>query len=43
LIDYIILKELVKKFKLPFEIDHSYEGAGYGFVLDFYTIAKKLN
>ena len=43
LIDYIILKELVKKFKLPFEIDHSYDGAGYGFVLDFYTIAKKLN
>jgi hypothetical protein len=43
LIDYIILKELDKKLKLPVEIDHSYDGAGYGFVFDFYTIAKKLN
>ena len=29
LIDYIILKELDKKLKLPVEIDHSYDGAGY--------------
>ena len=43
LIDYIILKELDKKLKLPVEIDHSYDGAGYGFVFDFYAIAKKLN
>ena len=43
LIDYIIMKELNKKLKLPVEIDHNYEGAGYGFVFDFYTIAKQLN
>ena len=43
LIDYIILKELDKKLKLPVEIDHSYDGAGYGFVFDLYAIAKKLN
>ena len=43
LIDYIIMKELNKKLKLPVEIDHSYDGAGYGFVLDFYSIARKLN
>ena len=43
LIDYIIMKELNKKLKLPVEIDHNYDGAGYGFVFDFYAIAKKLN
>lgn len=43
LIGAIILKALEKKLKLPMEIDRSYEGAGYGFVLDFYSIAKKLN
>ncbi len=43
LIDYIILKVLESKLKLPMEIDRTYNGAGYGFVLDFYSIAKKLN
>jgi hypothetical protein len=43
LIGAIILKSIEKKLKLPMEIDRTYEGAGYGFVLDFYSIAKKLN
>lgn len=42
LIGAIILKSLEKKLKLPMEIDRTYEGAGYGFVLDFYSIAKSL-
>lgn len=42
LIDYIILKVLESKLKLPMEIDRTYKGAGYGFVLDFYSIAKSL-
>ena len=43
LIDYIILKVLESKLKLPMEIDRTYKGAGYGFTLDFYSISKKLN
>ena len=43
MIGAIILKALEKKLKLPMEIDRNYEGAGYGFVLDFYSISKKLN
>ena len=43
LIGAIILKAIEKKTKLPMEIDRTYEGAGYGFVLDFYSVAKKLN
>ena len=43
LIGVIILKALEKKLKLPMEIDRNYDGAGYGFVLDFYSISKKLN
>jgi hypothetical protein len=43
LIGAIILKAIEKKTKLPMEIDRDYEGAGYGFVLDFYSVAKKLN
>ncbi len=43
LIGAISLKALESKLKLPMEIDRTDEGAGYGFVLDFYSIAKKLN
>ena len=43
LIGAIILKSIEKKTKLPMEIDRAYEGSGYGFVLDFYSIAKSLN
>jgi len=28
--------------KLPIDVDYGYQGAGYGFKLDLYSISKKL-
>lgn len=42
LIGRIIAKALEKKLKLPIEQDRYYAGAGYGFKLDMYSIAKGL-
>jgi hypothetical protein len=42
MIGTIIAKAIEKKLKLPIDVDHSYQGAGYGFKLDLYSIANKL-
>ena len=42
MIGVIISKVIEKKLKLPIDVDHSYEGAGYGFNFDTYSIAQKL-
>lgn len=42
MIGVIIAKAIEKKLKLPIEVDHSYQGAGYGFKFDTYSIAKGL-
>jgi hypothetical protein len=42
LIGTIIAKALENKLKLPIDVDHSYNGAGYGFKFDLYSIANKL-
>ena len=38
----IIAKAIENKLKLPVEPDYGYGGAGYGFKLDLYSIAKSL-
>jgi hypothetical protein len=38
----IIAKALENKLKLPVDVDYGYQGAGYGFKLDLYSISKKL-
>jgi hypothetical protein len=38
----IIATAIEKKLKLPVEIDYGYRGAGFGFKLDLYSIAKSL-
>jgi hypothetical protein len=42
MIGVIIAKAIEKKLKLPIDVDHSYQGAGYGFKFDTYAIASKL-
>ena len=42
MIGVIIAKALENKLKLPIDVDHSYQGAGYGFKFDTYAIANKL-
>jgi len=42
MIGTIVAKALENKLKLPIDVDHGYQGAGYGFKLDLYSIAKKL-
>jgi hypothetical protein len=42
MIGVIIGKAIEKKLKLPIEVDHGYQGAGYGFKFDLYSIAKLL-
>jgi len=42
MIGVIIAKVVEKKLKLPIDVDHSYQGAGYGFKFDTYSIAQKL-
>ena len=38
----IIAKAIENKLKLPVEPEYGYGGAGYGFKLDLYSIAKSL-
>lgn len=38
----IIAKAIKNKLKLPIDVDYGYQGAGYGFKLDLYSISKKL-
>jgi len=35
-----IRKSLEKKLRIPIEIDRDYEGAGFGFKIDLYALAK---
>ena len=42
MIGVIIAKALENKLKLPIDVDHGYQGAGYGFKFDLYSIANKL-
>ena len=35
-------KYIEKKIKLPIDFDHNYNGAGYGFKIDIYSILKTL-
>ena len=42
MIGVIVAKALENKLKLPIDVDHSYQGAGYGFKFDTYAIANKL-
>ena len=35
-----ISKSLEKKLRSPIEIDRDYEGAGFGFKIDLYSLAK---
>lgn len=42
MIGVIIGKAIEKKLKLPIDVDHGYQGAGYGFKFDLYSIAKSL-
>ena len=42
IIGKIVATALEKKLKLPVEFDYGYQGAGYGFKLDLYSIAKTL-
>lgn len=41
-IGVIIAKAIEKKLKLPVDFDYGYNGAGFGFKLDLYSIAKTL-
>jgi len=41
-IGVIIARAIEKKLKLPVEVDYGYQGAGFGFKLDLYSIAKSL-
>lgn len=38
----IIAKAIENKLKLPIDTDYGYQGAGYGFKIDLYSVAKKL-
>lgn len=38
----IIATALEKKLKLPVDLDYGWEGAGFGFKFDLYSIVKKL-
>jgi len=42
LISTVLQKEIEKQIKLPIDIDNGYNGAGYGFKLDLYSIATML-
>lgn len=42
MIGTIVAKAIEKKLKLPIDVDHGYQGAGYGFKFDTYSIAKTL-
>jgi len=42
MIGVIVARAIEKKLKLPIEVDHGYQGAGYGFKFDLYSIAKGL-
>jgi hypothetical protein len=42
MIGVIIGKAIEKKLKQPIVVDHGYQGAGYGFKFDLYSIAKSL-
>ena len=42
MIGVIVAKAIEKKLKLPIDVDHGYQGAGYGFKFDTYSIASKL-
>ena len=42
MIGVIIGKAIEKKSKQPIDVDHGYQGAGYGFKFDLYSIAKSL-
>ena len=42
IIGKIIATALENKLKLPIEVDYGYQGAGYGFKFDTYSIANKL-
>lgn len=42
IIGRIIATAIEKKLKLPIDFDHGYQGAGFGFKLDLYSIAKSL-
>ena len=42
MIGVIIGKAIEKKLKQPIDVDHGYQGAGYGFKFDLYSIANKL-
>ena len=42
LIGKIIATAIEKKLKLPIEYDYGYQGAGYGFKFDLYSIVSKL-
>jgi hypothetical protein len=42
IIGNVIAKAIEKKLKLPIDVDHSYQGAGYGFKFDLYSIVKGL-
>lgn len=42
MIGVIVAKAIEKKLKLPIDVDHRYQGAGYGFKFDTYSIASKL-
>jgi len=42
MIGVIIGKAIEKKLKQPIDVDHGYQGAGYGFKFDLYSIAKSL-
>lgn len=38
----IIAKAIENKLKLPIDTDYGYQGAGYGFKIDLYSVAKQL-
>lgn len=42
MIGVIIGKAIEKKLKQPIDVDHGYQGAGYGFKFDLYSIVKSL-
>jgi hypothetical protein len=42
MVSVVIAKAMEKKLKLPIDVNHSYQGAGYGFKFDLYSISKKL-
>jgi len=41
-IGVLISKQIEKQLKLPIDVDYAYDGAGFGFKFDMYSIAKSL-